>query len=92
MCTNHRITALMLVCFLAPAPLSAAVIEPLVRVVDLDTMFGLFKATAAWPGQVQYGLSIILSSSILIDYELGQWELFVPGLQASRIDYPSPEL
>jgi len=33
---NHRTIVLMLVCFLPQAPLSAAVIEPLVRVVDLD--------------------------------------------------------
>ena len=34
--TNHRITVFMLVCFLAPSTLIAAIIEPLVRAVDLD--------------------------------------------------------
>ena len=36
MCTNHRITVFMLICLLAPSALSAAAIEPLLRVVDLD--------------------------------------------------------
>jgi murein DD-endopeptidase MepM/ murein hydrolase activator NlpD len=36
MYTNHRTTVLMLVYFMAQAPLSAAVIDPLLRVVDLD--------------------------------------------------------
>ncbi|MDT8303556.1 MAG: hypothetical protein RQ760_18900, partial [Sedimentisphaerales bacterium] len=34
--TIYRITIFMLVCLLAPSALAAAIIEPLVRVVDLD--------------------------------------------------------
>jgi peptidase M23-like protein/PKD domain-containing protein len=36
MYTNHRTTVFVLACFLTPLALSAATIEPLVRVVDLD--------------------------------------------------------
>ena len=34
--TNHRIRIFILICFLAPSTLIAAIIEPLVRAVDLN--------------------------------------------------------
>ena len=39
MAANHRITAFVLTCLLAPSALAATTIEPLVRIVGLDPRF-----------------------------------------------------